>query len=83
MVLVSLVPATSDLWDIRRGRVVIFRDLALGAAIKLARELARDEHLRSGREIRVEMPGVDGAICLALHAGKTGAAELEQAVVAA
>lgn len=69
MMFVSLTPATADLWNIRRGNVTLFRELSLGQAIKLAREIARDEHLRSGCDICVEMPGVDGPIRLASHAG--------------
>ena len=68
MVLVLLTPAVADLWNIRRGNITLFRELALGPAIKLARELARDEHLRSGRDTCVEMSSGGGPIRLALHA---------------
>ena len=72
MMPVSLVPATSSLWNIRRSGVTLFREMTLGAAIKLARELARDEHLSSGRDTCVEMPGVDGSIRLVLYARTLG-----------
>jgi hypothetical protein len=67
MMLVSLTPTAADLWNIRRGNIILFRGLTLGQAIKLAREIARDEHLRRGHDIGVEMPGVDGPINLALY----------------
>ncbi|HKR77774.1 MAG TPA: hypothetical protein VJR95_14040 [Rhodanobacter sp.] len=68
MMLVSLSPATADLWNIRRGNITLFHGLTLGQAIKLAREIARDEHLRRGHDIGVEMPGVGGPISLAMYA---------------
>lgn len=68
MMLVSLIPTTADLWNIRRGNITLFHELTLGAAIKLAREIARDEHLRSGRDTCVEMPGVSTPISLAMYA---------------
>lgn len=69
MMPVSLTPA-ADLWNIRRNGITLFHGLALGAAIKLAREVARDEHLRSGRDTCVEMHGLGEPILLALHAGQ-------------
>lgn len=67
MLFVSLTPAAADRWNIRRGNVTLFRGLTLGEAIRLAREIARDEHLRRGHDIEVEMPGVDGPVSLALY----------------
>lgn len=75
MMRVSLVPATASLWSIRRSGITLFREMTLGAAIKLAREVARDEHLCSGRDTCVEMPGVDGPILLALHVRVPGDAK--------
>lgn len=67
MMLVSLTPTAADRWNIRRGNTTLFRELSLGPAIKLAREIARDEHLRHGRDTCVEMPGIDGPINLAQY----------------
>ena len=65
--LVSLSPTSAGLWDVRRSNVTLFHDLPLAGAIRLARELARDEHMRCGREISVEMPCIGGPIRLALY----------------
>ena len=67
MMLVSLSPTAAGLWDIRRSNVTLFHDLPLAGAIRLARERARDEHMRCGREISVEMPCTGGPIRLALY----------------
>ncbi|WP_426663672.1 hypothetical protein [Rhodanobacter aciditrophus] len=67
MTLVSLTPTAADRWSIRRGNTTLFRELPLGPAIKLAREIARDEHLRRGHDTCVEMPGVGGPISLAQY----------------
>jgi hypothetical protein len=68
MMLVSLTQTTAYRWSIRRGNIVLFRELLLGPAITLAREIARDEHLCSGRAICVEMLGTGGPIRLASYA---------------
>ncbi|MDO1529770.1 hypothetical protein QMK61_13095 [Fulvimonas sp. R45] len=68
MVIYSLDPASDGSWNIRRAGTVLFSQLRLGPAIQLAREVARDEHLRSGRSIGVEMPGPASTIRLAQYA---------------
>ena len=67
MVTILLKPKANGSWSISRCHVTLFSDLQLGLAIKLAREMARDEHLRSGREMRVEMPGPFPSVVLASH----------------
>jgi hypothetical protein len=52
-------------WCICRGSITLFSQLRLGPAIKLAREAARDEHLRTGRTVTVELPGPPSKIVLA------------------
>ena len=69
MVTISLKQAVAGDWCIRRGQITLFSNLQLGAAIKLAREMARDEHERLGRRARVEMPGPSSAIVVAHYAG--------------
>ncbi|WP_049621670.1 hypothetical protein [Frateuria defendens] len=66
-VVYSLREETDGAWSICRGPVVLFRQLRLGPAIKLARELARDEHRRSSRDTAVELPGPHSAIELARY----------------
>ena len=61
------MPTRKNGWNISRCRITLFRGWHLGAAIKLGRELARDEYLGSGYPICVEMPGDDGNITLAQH----------------
>jgi len=69
MVIISLKVLPAVGWCICRSRITLFSNMQLGPAITLARELARDEHRRSGRGIRVEMPGpADIPIVLAWYA---------------
>lgn len=42
-------------WGVCREQSVLFRGMRLGPAIRLARDVARDEHHRSNRPICVEM----------------------------
>ncbi len=67
MVTISLGQAAAGDWNVRRGQVTLFSNLQLAAAIKLAREMARDEHGRLGHPVCVEMPGPTGAIVLAQY----------------
>jgi len=68
MVTFSLRQAVTGDWCVRRGQVTLFSNLQLGAAIKLAREVARDEHGRLRRQVCVEMPGPTSGIVLAHYA---------------
>ncbi|WP_266158508.1 hypothetical protein [Dyella silvatica] len=67
MITYSLKQSVEGVWSISRSGFSLFSDLRLGPAIKLAREVARDEHLRSGRIVRVEMPGPSTNIRLAQY----------------
>jgi hypothetical protein len=42
-------------WGVCRDDILLFRELTLGPAIRLARDIARDEHHRSSRPTYVEM----------------------------
>ena len=77
MVTYSLKQSQDGSWCVCRLGFSLFSELRLGSAIKLAREVARDEHQRSGRSVCVEMPGTDRSIRLAQYA--SAAAVLEQA----
>ena len=68
MVTISLEQSAAGDWRVRRWRITLFSDLQLGAAIKLAREMARDEHQRLRRQVQVEMPGSVSTIELAQYA---------------
>ena len=68
MVTISLKQSAAGDWRICRCQITLFSDLQLGAAIKLAREMARDEHQRLGRRVCVEMPGPISMIVLARYA---------------
>ncbi|KRE90804.1 hypothetical protein ASG87_01320 [Frateuria sp. Soil773] len=61
----SLKECAGGQWSVCRGSITLFSQLRLGPAIRLAREVARDEHLRSGRSVSVELPGPTSAIELA------------------
>ena len=50
-----------------RCRIALLSDWQLGAAVKLVRGMARDEHQRLGRPVRVEMPGPISTIARARH----------------
>ncbi len=67
MILYTLKPSMEGRWNICRSGFCLFSDLRLGPAITLAREVARDEHARSGRSVCVEMPGLGAAIRLAQY----------------
>lgn len=62
---ISLVQCGGDKWHVCRDSVPLFHRLKLGPAIRLARELARDEHRRSGQTVSVLLPGPDTTIRLA------------------
>ncbi|WP_199097087.1 hypothetical protein [Dyella sp. ASV21] len=68
MVTYSLKQSVDGLWSLCRAEASLFHGLQLSAAIRLAREVARDEHFRSGRVVRVEMPGTGSSIRLAHYA---------------
>lgn len=65
MVIYSLNQSAEGQWNVCRSGASLFSDLQLPDAIRLAREVARDEHLRSGRSVCVEMPGTESTIRLA------------------
>lgn len=80
MVTISLRQAVAGDWCVCRGQITLFSNLQLGAAIKLAREMARDEHERLGHRVRVEMPGPSSAIVLADYAGAGDGSSSDAAV---
>lgn len=68
MIVYSLKQSQEGHWSVCRSGFSLFSGLRLGPAISLAREVARDEHVRSGRVVCVEMPGVESNIRLAQYA---------------
>ncbi|WP_205746092.1 MULTISPECIES: hypothetical protein [Dyella] len=68
MIVYSLKQSPEGHWSVCRSGFSLFSNLRLGAAINLAREVARDEHARSGRAVCVEMPGLESSIRLAQYA---------------
>jgi hypothetical protein len=75
MVTISLKQSAAGEWRVCRCQITLFSDLQLGPAIKLAREMARDEHQRLGRRVRVEMPGPLSTIVLARYADEDSESE--------
>ncbi|HET6552242.1 MAG TPA: hypothetical protein VFG49_01780 [Dyella sp.] len=65
MVTYSLKQSAEGQWNVCRSGSLLFSQLQLSAAIKLAREVAREEYLRSGHPVCVEMPGPESTIRLA------------------
>jgi hypothetical protein len=66
-VVFSLKECADGQWSVCRGSIALFSQLRLGPAIKLAREVARDEHRRSGCAVTVQLPGPRSAIELASY----------------
>ncbi|HEV2679790.1 MAG TPA: hypothetical protein VGV14_04765 [Rhodanobacter sp.] len=54
MVVYTLKQADDEQWNICRMGSALFSQMQLGPAIKLAREVARDEHYRNGQTTSVE-----------------------------
>jgi hypothetical protein len=73
MVTISLKQSTAGSWHVCRCQIALFSDLQLGPAIRLAREMARDEHHRLGHQVCVKMPGPSSTIVLASYADGDGA----------
>lgn len=69
MVIYSIKEAGAGRWSVCRLNMALFSGLSMVDAIKLAREVARDEFLRSGRSTTVEMPGPHTIIKLAQFSG--------------
>jgi len=67
MVIISLKQERKGNWSVVRAHVTLFSDMQLDPAIALAKEVAHDEHLRTGRPIRVEMPGPASTLVLARY----------------
>lgn len=55
-------------WSVCRRDAELFSQLPLQQAIELARTVARDEHRRSRRPVRVEMAAARGQVVLARFA---------------
>lgn len=68
MVIYMVKETAAGHWSVCRLNLALFKGLGMTDAIKLARELARDEYLRSGRETLVEMPGPHTVVRLARYA---------------
>lgn len=68
-VVFSIRECAAGQWSVCRGSITLFSQLRFGPAIRLAREVARDEHRRSGRSVTVEMPGPTSVIQLANYIG--------------
>jgi len=73
MVTISLKQSAAGSWHVCRCQIALFSDLQLGPAIKLAREMARDEHRRMGHQVCVKMPGPSSMIVLARYVSGDGA----------
>ncbi|MBB5357274.1 hypothetical protein HDE76_000456 [Rhodanobacter sp. ANJX3] len=67
MVIISLKQGRNGNWNVTRAHITLFSDLQLEAGIALAKEVAYDEHVRSGRPLRVEMPGPASTLVLARY----------------
>ncbi|MES2313074.1 MAG: hypothetical protein V4566_12315 [Pseudomonadota bacterium] len=73
MVTISLKQSAAGSWHVCRCQTMLFRDLQLGPAISLAKEMARDEYHRLGHRVCVKMPGPSSTIMLARYADDDGA----------
>jgi hypothetical protein len=73
-IVISLVERDGGAWSICRDSVALYDQLRLGPAIKLARQLARDEHRRLGHNVSVLLTGFQEAIQLAHYTAQSAAA---------
>jgi hypothetical protein len=64
VIIYSLKQTDDQLWSVCRMGAAMFNGLQLGPAIKLAREVAREENYRVGEPTFVELHGVDPAMKL-------------------
>ncbi|MGC1547120.1 MAG: hypothetical protein WA777_01175 [Rhodanobacter sp.] len=58
----------NGLWCIARGAAALFTELRFAVAIKLARQLARDEHSATGLSTCVELASPEFTTTLAQYA---------------
>lgn len=65
----------AGMWCICRAQVCFASRLTLAQAIKQARQLARDQHVRSGLAVSVEMISPEGAITLTQYVRADDASE--------
>ncbi len=65
MLTISLKRSESCGWNVCRRDTALFSNLTLEQAIRLARVVACDEHLRLRQSIQVDMPGNHHRIVLA------------------
>lgn len=64
-VVYSIRMSRNTQWYVTLNQWVLYSQLKLAPAIKLARQLARDEHAASGRTVFVELTGDNLSILLA------------------
>jgi hypothetical protein len=69
----------AGMWCICCAQIDLGSRLTLAQAIKQARQLARDRHVRSGFAVSVELISPEGAITLAQYSQAGGAGEGAQA----
>lgn len=67
-------------WSVCRRDAALFSQLPLRQAIELARTVARDEHRRSRRPVRVEMTGARGHVVLARFATASDGQRMQPAI---
>lgn len=73
-IVISLVECSDATWNVCRDSVALLGRLRLGPAIKCARELARDEHRRTGERVSVVLTGSQPTIQLACYGAESAAA---------
>jgi hypothetical protein len=71
MVVYTVKQSLDGHWSVRRMGSVLFGELQLAAAIRLARTIARDEHDRSRRSVSVEMHDATSVIRLGSYQQET------------
>jgi hypothetical protein len=73
-IVISLVECPDGTWSVCRDAVALLTRLRLGPAIKHARELARDQHGRTGERVSVILTGSQPTIQLACYGAEPVAA---------
>jgi hypothetical protein len=68
----TIMESQYGLWRICSGSSVLFDELHFAHAIRLARGLAREQYVNTGRTVRVEMSSTEFTIMLAQYGSSPG-----------
>ncbi len=79
LIVLTIGESPHGLWRVCRGSALIVDRLQLGQAIREARNLAREQNLRHGHTVRVDMTNAQLTITLAQYASNEHLSGVEAA----